>query len=206
MLWLLNDISRYVKLLAVFICYGYLPKLYPWLSLSRCRMLNSDRVLSLHTTGLLLFSPRHLCTCQLKMAEQSRSALISSEPTESKSNSHDHEHHHHHRTLHQTLLGKGSEAPGRRVLVGVDGSEFSNFALGCKCCAGIPAFPSDLCHNGSLSSQSPNPVPSDLCHSRSLSSQSPKPVPSGLCHSGSFSSQSPKPSPADLCYSGSLFS
>lgn len=154
--------------------------------------------------GCFCFPPD---TCaRAKMAEQSRSALISSEPTESKSNSHDHEHHHHHRTLHQTLLGKGSEAPGRRVLVGVDGSEFSNFALGCKCCAGIPAFPSDLCHNGSLSSQSPNPVPSDLCHSRSLSSQSPKPVPSGLCHSGSFSSQSPKPSPADLCYSGSLFS
>ena len=82
----------------------------------------------------------HFCFCfpadtcaRAKMAEQSRSALISSEPTESKSNSHDHEHHHHHRTLHQTLLGKGSEAPGRRVLVGVDGSEFSNFALECKC-------------------------------------------------------------------------
>lgn len=70
------------------------------------------------------------------MAEQTGSTPVSPEVKESKSNNHDHEHHHHHRTLHQTLLGKGSEAPGRRVLIGVDGSEFSNFALECKCILG----------------------------------------------------------------------
>ena len=227
MLWLLNDIFRYVKLLAVFICCGYLPKLYPWISNCLFRVVEC-LILAVFCRcilqGCFCFPPD---TCaRAKMAEQSGSALISSEPTESKSNSHDHEHHHHHRTLHQTLLGKGSEAPGRRVLVGVDGSEFSNFALECKCCAGIPAFPSDLCHSGSLSSQSQQQKRKSrltyitvghfshgLQNLSRLASvtvgdflQSPKPVPSGLCHSGSFSSQSPEPAPADFCYSGSLSS
>lgn len=42
---------------------------------------------------------------------------------------HHHHHHHHHQNIHSTLTGQGSEAPGRRVLVGVDDSEHSNYAL-----------------------------------------------------------------------------
>ncbi|KAK7101706.1 uncharacterized protein [Littorina saxatilis] len=66
------------------------------------------------------------------MAEKAGDSAVTSDKPEGKDGSHDHEHHHHHhhhRNLHATQTGKGSEAPGRRVLIGVDGSEYSNYAL-----------------------------------------------------------------------------
>lgn len=41
-----------------------------------------------------------------------------------------HQHHHHHHLTKMT--GKGNDATGKRVVIGVDGSLHSNFACDCK--------------------------------------------------------------------------
>ncbi|KAI8782319.1 universal stress protein PHOS32 [Biomphalaria pfeifferi] len=52
---------------------------------------------------------------------------MSLDPMTTPSGEHQHHHHHHHHHLTR-LTGKGSEATGKRVLVGVDGSDHSNYA------------------------------------------------------------------------------
>ncbi|CAL1539282.1 unnamed protein product [Lymnaea stagnalis] len=50
---------------------------------------------------------------------------LDSSPSTDEQHPHHHHHHHHHLTR---FTGKGAEASGKRVVVGVDGSEHSNYA------------------------------------------------------------------------------